>query len=77
MQNLKKNDTNELINKTETDSQTQGANLWLPGQKGGMGGEIVREFGIETYTLPYLKWITNQDLLYCTRNSAQYYYETT
>ena len=34
MWNLK-NDTNELIYKTETDSQTSGINLWLPKGKGG------------------------------------------
>ena len=28
--NLKKNDTNEFIYKTEIDSQTQKTNLWLP-----------------------------------------------
>ena len=33
---LKKNNTNELNYKTETDSQTQETNLWLP--KGGRGG---------------------------------------
>ena len=33
--NLKKNDTNELIYKTELDSQTQKRNLWLPQGKGG------------------------------------------
>ena len=27
------------------------------------GEEIVREFGINMYTLLYLKWITNKDLL--------------
>ena len=33
---------------------------------------IVREFGMNMYTLLYLKWITNKDL--CSRrNSAQYY----
>ena len=31
--------------------------------KGG-GGGIVREFEIDMYTLLYLKWITNKDLLY-------------
>ena len=31
----KKNDTNELIYKTEIDSQTQKTNLWLPKQKWG------------------------------------------
>ena len=30
----KKNDTNELIYKTESDSQTQKTNLWLPKGKG-------------------------------------------
>ena len=33
MWNVKKNSINELIYKTETDSQTQQTNLWLP--KGG------------------------------------------
>ena len=31
------------------------------------------EFGMDMYTLLYLKWITNRDLLYCTGNSAQCY----
>ena len=31
MQNLKRNDTNEFIYKTETDSQTLELKLWLPG----------------------------------------------
>ena len=36
MRNLKKkNNTNELIYKTETDSQTERMNLWLPEGKGG------------------------------------------
>ena len=38
-----------------------------------MGEGIVREFGMDTYTLLYLKWITNKDLLYSTENSAQRY----
>ena len=33
----------------------------------------VREFGMDMYTLLYLKWITNTDLLYSTWNSAQCY----
>ena len=37
----------------------------------GGGGGIVREFGIDIYTLLYLKWITNKDLLYITGNSTQ------
>ena len=35
MQNLKRTYANEHIYKTETDSQTQRMNLWLPGRKGG------------------------------------------
>ena len=32
---------------------------------------IGREFGMDMYTLLYLKWITNKALLYSTGNSAQ------
>ena len=45
------------------------------GKKGSSSREVsgkVREFGIDMYTLLYLKWITNKDLLYSTGNSAQY-----
>ena len=39
MWNLKrKKDTNELIYKTEIDSQAQKTNLWLPKGKGGREG---------------------------------------
>ena len=40
----------------------------------GDGGRerIVREFRTDAYPLLYLKWIINKDLLYSTRNSAQY-----
>ena len=40
------------------------------------GEEIFREFGIDMYTLLYLKWITNEDLVYSAGNSAQYYVTT-
>ena len=33
MWNLKRNDTDQLTNKMETDSQAQRINLWLPGGK--------------------------------------------
>ena len=39
--------------------------LWFPGGRMEVGG-IVREFGMDTYTLLYLKWITDRDLLYNT-----------
>ena len=42
----------------------------------GWGEGIVREFGIDMYTLLYFKWITNKDLLYNTGNSALYYVTT-
>ena len=50
----KKNDTNEFIYKTETDSQTERFNLWLP--KGmWRWGKINQEFGINRYTLLYMR----------------------
>ena len=39
----------------------------------GLGGEIVREFGIDMYTVLYLNWIAIKGLLYSTENSAQCY----
>ena len=36
-------------------------------------GGIVREFGMDTYTLLYLKWKTNKDLLFSKRDSTQCY----
>ena len=35
------------------------------------GEETVRELGMVMYTLLYLKWITNKDLLYSTGNAAR------
>ena len=55
MWNLKKkNDTNELINKTETDSQDLENELTVT-RREGFWGEIDWEFGIDMYTLLYLK----------------------
>jgi len=68
MWNLKRNDTNELTYKREIVSQRM--NFKLLG--GRMRGQD-REFGMDMYTLLYLKWITNKDLLYSTANSAQRY----
>ena len=62
----------ELIYETETDSQTWRMNLRLPVREGSEEG-IVREFRMDVYTLLYLKWITNKDLLYSTGTSAQCY----
>ena len=48
-------------------------NKLMVARREGLGQEIVREFGMDMYTLLYLKWITNKALLYSTWNSAQCY----
>ena len=40
MCNLKKNHRNEFLYKTETDSQTYEANLWLPKEARGINEEL-------------------------------------
>ena len=65
--NLKRRDTHELTCKTETNRKRTCD--FAREKDGGM----VREFGMDVYTLLYLKWITNKDLLYSTGNSAQCY----
>ena len=67
----KKHDTKELTYKTGTDSQTQKMNLWLQG--GRVWGGTDLEYGTDTHILLYLKWTTNKDLVYSTKNTAQYY----
>ena len=44
--------------------------------RGGRVGGRDREFGISMYTLLYLEWITNKDLLYITWNSPPCYVAT-
>ena len=51
MWNLKDN-TNELIYKTETDSQTQRTNLWLP-RDGGVGEGRIRICDQQMQTIIY------------------------
>ena len=55
MWNLKKNYTNELIYKTETDLTDLENELMVTGGRGGGGGGIDWEFVIDVYTLLYLK----------------------
>ena len=62
-----KNDTKELIHKTETDSKISKPNLRLPKGKCGVG--INCDVGISIYTQPYTKLISSKDL---TRKSTQY-----
>ena len=64
MWNLKRNDTNELSYKTDLEDDLMVS--W-----GRMGEGIVKEFGINKYTLLYLKWRTKKDLPDSTWNSAQ------
>ena len=57
LEESRKNDTNELIYKT--DSETWKTNIWLPGEEGQVaGGGIDWEFGTDMYAPLYL--IDNQ-----------------
>ena len=62
------NDANELTYKTKQvhKLRKQAYGFWGKGQ----GEQIVREFGMDVYTLIYLKWATNKNLLYSTGNAA-------
>ena len=64
MQNLKKMIQMNLFIKQKHNE------LMVTGGKGGEGMDW--EFGIDMYTLLYLKQIIKKDLLYSTGNSAQY-----
>ena len=64
MWNLKRNDTNKPTKQKETHRERT---------YGCQGERIVREFGIDMYTLLHSKWITNKDLLYSIWNSTQCY----
>ena len=65
MQNLERN---ELAYKTETDSENE---LMVVRREECREG-IVKEFGTDTHSLLYLKWI-NKDLLCSTGNSTRCY----
>ena len=67
MWNLKKKWYNELIYKTEIDSQMQKTNIVMAEE-----GYIGRLGVTYTYTLLNIKQITNKDMLYSTGNSTQY-----
>ena len=69
---LLRNDINDLIYKSEINSQIQKTNLQLPEGIVGVEGEINSEFGISRYKLLYIKQINNKDLLYSTGNYIQY-----
>ena len=64
-----KKGTSELIYKTEIVTDVENK-LMVTGGKRGRG--INWEIEINIYTLLYIKWITNKDLLYSTGNFTQY-----
>ena len=66
------NHTNELIYKTETDSQTQRTDLWFPGGERSGSGVDWDRFGVGRCKLLHLEWISNEDLLYSARNYNKY-----
>ena len=53
--------------KATKQKETHKLRKWL------LGEGIVRKFGKVMYTLLYLKWITDKDLLNSRWNSAQFY----
>jgi len=60
MWTLERNDINEPIYNTERDSDLE--NELMVAEGGGKG--IIREFGKVMYTLLYLKWTANKNILY-------------
>ena len=69
MQNLKKMIQTNLFTKQKQTHRFRNE-FMVTGGKGG--GGIDWEFGIDMYTLLYLKQITHKDLIHSTGNSAQY-----
>ena len=70
-----KNGTDEPVFRAEIETQMQRTNVWTPrgeSGRGGGGGLMNWEIGIDIYTLLFTKQITNKDLLYRKGNSTQY-----
>ena len=65
MWNLKKNQMNLHMKQKWTHRRKD--KLMVTKGEGGQGG-INQEFGINTYTILYIKQIMNKDLLYNTEN---------
>ena len=68
MQNLKRNDTNELTKQGLTDLESE----FLIARGKDQGKGYLGSLGWKC-TNCYIKWITNKDLQYSTWNSAQCY----
>ena len=61
------NGTDELVCRAEIETQKQRKNVWTPRGEaavGGGGGVMNWEIGIDMYTLMFIKWMTNKNLLY-------------
>ena len=67
---IQDNGANELIYRTEIESQMEKTYIWLP--RGKEDGGINWEIGIYIYTLLYIKQITNKNMPCITGNSTQY-----
>ena len=68
MWNLK-NNANEFICKTETDSQMENKRMVTKGER--EGGGINQEYGMNRYTLLHIKQVNNKDLVHSTENCIQ------
>ena len=66
-----KYETNRHMYKTETHSQIQRTDLWLPKGRRGRGGKD-QESGVSKCKLLYIGQINNKVLLYSTGNDTQY-----
>ena len=66
---IQNNGTNELIYRTEIESQIEKTYIWLP--RGEGDGGINWEIGIYTYTLLYIKQLINKNMPCITGNSTQ------
>ena len=67
-----RNDTNEFIFKTKTDSQTLKTNYGYQRGKVGRRDGLRQGQGIGICTLLYREWMVKGDLPYSTRNFTQY-----
>ena len=63
---IQKNDTDEFVFKAERETLTQKTNVWTPV---GVGSGMNQEIGIDMYTLLYIKYITNENLLYTAQEA--------
>ena len=66
--------TDEPIYRTETDSQTQTAVLFLPTEGGKRGNGMNWEFKVNICKMLYLEWIDHQVLLYIQGTISNHFF---